>query len=453
MDSVDQPVVTASKSKLARTFAKVMHIRAVASSVHGNQRSKSHEKVKNDVIESDFLKSMQFNICDEEDKMMEKLAMEAFIAKLFASISAVKAAYAELQYAQSPYDPDGIRAADQMVVSELKSLSELKQCFLKKQIEDYSPESSLVLAEIHEQKSIIKTYEVMGKKLDSQVRLKDSEITFLKEKLEEANKETKIIEKRLNSSGQLSVPDNLHFSGLNPCHFITILRQATKSIRNFVRLLSREMESSGWDLDLAASAIVPRVSFWQVNHKCYAFESFVCREMFEGFNAVNFSVSREPLPEGKKLQRLLFDRFKELKSVKPGDYLAWKPKSTFARFCCKKYLRLIHPRMEQSLFGNLDQRSMVKSGEYPETTFFSSFSEMAKRIWLLHCLAFSFDPEASIFQVSRGSRFSDVYMESMSDEAFLSSEGTPETQPRVAFTVMPGFRIGKTVIQAQVYLR
>ncbi|KAJ4977294.1 hypothetical protein NE237_002400 [Protea cynaroides] len=34
---------------------------------------------------------------------------------------------------------------------------------------------------------------------------------------------------------------------------------------------------------------------------------------------------------------------------------------------------------------------------------------MAKRLWLLHSLAFSFEPEASIFQVRRGCRFSEVF--------------------------------------------
>nr|DAD36931.1 TPA_asm: hypothetical protein HUJ06_007572 [Nelumbo nucifera] len=50
-------------------------------------------------------------------------------------------------------------------------------------------------------------------------------------------------------------------------------------------------------------------------------------------------------------------------------------------------------------------------------------------------------------EVSKGSRFSEVYMESVSNDAFLSSNNL-----LVAFTVIPGFKIGKTVIQCQVYL-
>ncbi|KAL3508783.1 hypothetical protein ACH5RR_028184 [Cinchona calisaya] len=454
MDSVDQSSVTPvmRKSRLARTFAKVLHIRAVTGIApeDGIQKIQSSENVKSNVVKTTRLHT--FN--DEDEKKHSRAATEAFVAKLFASSSSVKAAYAQLQFAQSPYDPDGVQSADELVVSELKNVSELKQCYLKKQIDESSPEKTQLLAEIQEQKSLLRTFEIMGKRLDSQLKLKDSEITFLKEKLEEANKENKLIEKRLNSSGQLSsVLDNLHLSSLNPSHFITSLRQTVKSVRSFVRLLISEMESADWDIDAAASSIQPGVVFWKNSHKCYAFESFVCREMFDGFNNPSYSISKESLPDNKKRQRLFFDRFKELKSVKRLDYLAWKPKSTFARFCRAKYLQLIHPKMESSLFGNLDQRNLINAGECPETTFFVTFAEMAKRVWLLHCLAFSFNPEASIFQVNKRSTFSDVYMESVNDEAFLSSDGSPESNPRVAFTVVPGFRIGNnTCIQCQVYL-
>ena len=41
-------------------------------------------------------------------------------------------------------------------------------------------------------------------------------------------------------------------------------------------------------------------------------------------------------------------------------------------------------------------------------------------------------------------------MESVIDEIFLYSK--VESDPQVAFTVVPGFRIGKTVLQCQVYI-
>lgn len=452
MDSVKRSSVTPSKSRLARTFAKVLHIRTATgvAPVDGIHKTKPEEKIKHDYAKE--VKDTQPQPFDEEgEKNQTKAATEAFIAKLFASVSSAKAAYAHLQFAQSPYDAGGIQFADQMVVSELKNLSELKQCYLKKYFDDSSPETTQLLAEIQEQKSLSKTYAIMGKKLDSQLKLKNSEITFLKEKLDEANRENKLLEKRLNSSGQLYVLENLPLSSLSPSHFVTALRSATKSIRNFVRVMISEMESAGWDLDAAATSIEPGVKYWTSTHKCFAFESFVCREMFDGFNYQNFNLC-ESLADDRKRQRVFFDRFMELRSIRPKEYIISKPRSTFGKFCRTKYLRVVHPKMESSLFGNLDQRSLVSSGEYPETSFYDLFAEMAKRVWLVHCLAFSFKPKVSIFQVSKRSRFSEVYMESVNEEAFLASDGSPETEPRVAFTVVPGFKIGGTVIQCQVYL-
>lgn len=449
-----------SSSRLARTFAKVLHLRAVSGIAPDDDNGGKHSKVKRsgEIVKQKYLESLED---EDQSKLRDRAAIETFLAKLFASLSAIKAAYAQLQFAQSPYDPDGIQSADEMVVSELKNLSELKQCYLKKQLYEYSSsphETTQILAEIQEQKSLLKTYEITVKKLDSQLKLKDSEITFLREKLEEIHKENKSLQEmtswRLNASGELAIAD-LRLK--QTTHFISFLRQTVKSVRSFVRLLIREMaKSAEWDLDAAVNSIEPDVVFWKSSHKCYAFESFVCREMFDGFNHPEFSISGESLfisEENKQRQQEFFDRFMELRSVKPMDYLTWKPKSPFANYFRAKYLRLIHPRLEMSLFGNTDQRNLIinaASGEFPEMSmFFITFAEMVKRIWMLHCLAFSFNPQVTIFQVSKRSRFSEVYMESISDEAFMSPAGA---EPGVAFTVVPGFRIGKTAVQCQVYL-
>ncbi|KAF8411081.1 hypothetical protein HHK36_003620 [Tetracentron sinense] len=447
MDSV-KPVVNSNRGRLARTFANVLHFRAATGIVpdDGIRKVKNLEKIR----DGDSVTGHQSE-CFDDEKLRNRASMEALLAKLFASISSFKAAYAELQIAQSPYDVDGIQSADEMVVSELKSLSELKQSYLKKQI-DPSPQVTLLYAEMQEQQCLLKTFEIMGKNLESQIKLKDSEITFLREKLKELDKQKKGFEKRLNPSGSLSILDNLYLSGLNPNHFITVLKCTVKSVQSFVKSIMGGMKSTGWDLDAAASSIQPGVIYRKANHKCFAFESFVCREMFNGFNFPKFSLPNESLPEKKQIRRHFFGKFTEMKSVKPEELLSQSPNSTFGKFCRTKYMNLVHPKMESSFFGNLNQRNLVNSGGYPETTFFASFAEMAKWVWLLHCLAFSFEPEASIFQVKKNCRYSEVYMESVAEEAFLALDGSPETIPPVGFTVMPGFKIGKTVIQSAAVL-
>ncbi|XP_054815917.1 protein GRAVITROPIC IN THE LIGHT 1 [Prosopis cineraria] len=438
MESVKPSSVAPRKSKLARTFAKVLHLRALT----GIAQTEGQKKVKTEANLKDEGNSLCRDM--EAEELQERLAAEALLAKVFASISFVKASYAQLQFAQSPYDPDGIEAADKLVVSELKNLSELKQCYLKKQ-SDPSPDTAILAAELKELQSVNKTFEIMGKKLESQVRLKESEIIFLKEKLEEATKHNRLIEKRLNQSGSLSMLENLHVSGLSSSHFVTVIRHTVRSIRSFVRLIVDEMRSVGWDIDASVNAIHPNIVFWKEDHKCFAIESFVCREMFDSFHFPSFSIPNENPPDRNNQQKLFFEGFNELKLMKAKEFLSEKPRSPFAKFCRIKYLRLVHPKMEYSFFGNLRQRDLLNAGEFPYTSFFTSFAEMAKRVWLLHCLAFSFEPQASIFQVKKGCRFSEVYMECVNDD-----DSSDHTQ--VAFAVVPGFRIGKTIIQCQVYL-
>ncbi|CAA2958935.1 Hypothetical predicted protein [Olea europaea subsp. europaea] len=234
MVSVKRSAVTPSKSRWARTFSKIFHIGDVTAKGSDDQiqETLSDEKMADNPIMNRKLPSD-----DEDEEIRDRAVKEAFLSKLFASLSTVKAAYAQLQFAQSPYDADGIQSADQIIVSELMNLSELKQCYLKNQLNETSPEATQISAEIQEQKSLLRTYEIMSKKLDYQLKLKNSEITFLKEKLAEANRDNKSLEKRLYSSGQLAVPDTIHLSGLSPSHFVAYLRQSIKSVRSFVRLL------------------------------------------------------------------------------------------------------------------------------------------------------------------------------------------------------------------------
>ncbi|KAA8515913.1 hypothetical protein F0562_019092 [Nyssa sinensis] len=70
------------------------------------------------------------------------------------------------------------------------------------------------------------------------------------------------------------------------------------------------------------------------------------------------------------------------------------------------------------------------------------------RYGLLQKLANSFNPVVEIFQVERGVDFSMVYMEDITRKGILPGK----TRPKVGFAVVPGFKIGKTVIQSQVYL-
>ena len=441
-------------NKLARAIQRVISLRTATKTASNNGifMLTSQANAKEDPF-TDETKTHQANGKHEDTKTRKRAVMEALIARLFAGVTTIKAAYAGLQMAQQPYDNEAIQAADQAVVDELIAISELKRSFLKKEL-NLSPQVTLMLAEVQEQQSLMKTYEITIQKLEALVDAKDSDISSLKKELDESISFNKSLEKKLRSSGSLSMFENIHISVLNPTHFIHFLQHTLRSIRSFTKLMIREMESAHWDLEVAVKSIHPDAVFAKPSHQCYAFESFVCIKMFEGFNYPNFTLPSEPLE--KKHQHLYFDNFKKLKSLNPKQYLAQNPNSSFARFLKSKYLQVVHAKMECSFFGNLNHRKLLNTGGVPDSAFFMAFAEMTKRLWSLHCLALSFEEDVTVFQVKKNTRFSEVYMECEAEQvASTSGEEATDSDSgelSVGFTVVPGFMIGKTVIQSKVYL-
>lgn len=391
----------------------------------------------------------------EEAMNQNPEALEALVSKIFANISSLKSAYIELQAAHTPYDPDKIQAADKHVISELKNLSELKHFYRENNPKPacISPQDSRLAAEIQEQQSLLKTYEVMVKKFQSEIQNKDSEIHQLQQHIEDANQKRVKLEKNLKLRGlstkesEGSGDENGFFPvDLTPDLFTQAVEAAYKAIHDFSKPLINMMKAAGWDLDAAANSIEPNVVYAKRAHKKYAFESHICQRMFTGFQQEDFSVKSENLIVNKES---FFHQFLALREIDPLDVLGQNPDSNFGKFCRSKYLAVLHPKMEASFFGNLDQRNFVMGGGHPRTPFYQAFLKLAKSIWLLHRLAYSFEPNVKVFQVNKGSEFSEVYMESVIKNLIIDEN---DQKPTVGLMVMPGFWIGGSVIQSRVYL-
>lgn len=391
----------------------------------------------------------------EESTNQNPEAVEALVSKLFANISSLKSAYIELQAAHTPYDADKIQDADKLVISELKNLSELKHFYRENNPKPLciSPQDSRLAAEIQEQQSLLKTYEVMVKKFQSEIRNKDSDILQLQKQIEEANQKKIKLEKNLRLRGlsskesESSGDENGFLSvGPTPDLFTAAVETAFKAIHDFSKPLINMMKAAGWDLDAAADSIEPDVVYAKRPHKKYAFESHICQRMFSGFQQESFSLKTDNLVVSEDG---FFREFLSLREMDPLDVLGQKPDSNFGKFCRSKYLIVVHPKMEASFFGNLDQRNYVMGGGHPRTPFYQAFLKLAKSIWLLHRLAYSFDPSVKVFQVKKGTEFSEVYMESVVKNLIMDEN---DEKPKVGLMVMPGFWVGGSVIQSRVYL-
>lgn len=390
-------------------------------------------------------------------------AADSLLANLFAGVSAVKAAYAQLQLAQFPYDAEAIQSADAAVVAELTRLSDTKRRFLKDPAgaaRDAAAAGNTALsAHAEEQRHLLKTYQITARKLEAELRAKDAELDRTKGSLDAELRAERAMEVRLHPGRTLASLDELHVSGLNPTHFLTALRHAVKSIRSFSKSMLTSMQAAGWDLAAAAAAVHPGVPLRRAGDAKFVFESYVAMKMFANFHRRDFNFSF--LDERELYERRrFFEEFTELKAAPASVFLdvrnaRW---SGFGKFLRAKYLSLVHARMETAFFGRQEQRGIVSAGPgFPESSWFAEFAEMARRVWLLHCLFYAFDggdeeDGASIFQVRTGARFAEVYMESVNDGRTEDAFCTAAEERTVGFTVVPGFRVGRTVIQCRVYL-
>ncbi|XP_020082441.1 uncharacterized protein LOC109706049, partial [Ananas comosus] len=385
---------------------------------------------------------------------------ESLIAELFAIVSAIKASYAELQLAQNPFDPASIHSADLAIVAELRRASDLKYSYLADPDPDPNPNPnpSPLLSLLREQRNLLRTYEVTSKQLESDLDSLDSRLRALRSDLSDLAHANRALESRLR--GQPRSLAGLHLSGLDPTHLLAALRGAVSAVKSFVRLMARRMERAAppWDLDAAARSAHPAAAaaLRHPRHRSFAFVSYVCHRMFSDFHHRDFNL--KPLAERRAWDRRRFFReFSHVRSATARQVLdgGLVGSPGFDQFRRAKYASVVGPKMEAALFSS--SAAAAAAGGSPETEWAVGFAEVAIRVWALHCLFYSFGEEMgpAIFQVRRGSRFSHVYMENVERDhgpvgvGIGGPGGGPAT---VAFTVVPGFRVGKTIIQCRVYL-
>ncbi|KAL7121117.1 hypothetical protein ACP275_02G162800 [Erythranthe tilingii] len=380
------------------------------------------------------------------------------IPSLFATLSSFEASYLQFQAAHVPeIDQNSLEAADKLIVSILQKLIEMKN--LCKDSKGRSlglncdfdfPAGSFLEFQVQENQSKLRILETVVNTLQSQMDVKDDESTDLRKKLD------KIRVSNTNLCRKLGLKEGNLGSGLEVLLTIRVfeamLGDSLHSLRCFVKLLIDLMRRAGWDLEEAANSVHPQVNYAKKGHFRYAFLSYICLGMCQNFDKPHFGLhdSEATLNENGTIENNngYLRQLIEHVASNPMEILSKNSKCEFSQFCEKKYEELIHPTMESSIFSGLDRKEKVLDSWKSLTVFYESFVRMASSIWLLHKLAYSFNPTVEIFQVEKGVEFSIVYMEDV-----LRKPSFPrKTRPRVGFTVVPGFRIGKTIIQSQVYL-
>ncbi|KAM7256256.1 hypothetical protein ACFE04_011997 [Oxalis oulophora] len=423
---------SSNASHLISKFTKVCKLRSIGV-FHENQVQHSNNNLpcylsKNSCpVSEDSSCVTEDNECDGEKAQHQHVGEDSVILKLFDTISALKLAYIQLQSAHIPYNPEKISDADKLVIAELETLCNLEKVCKERQ----SKISKVYSSHLELLKSEIDVVERILEKLKIDSKAKQSKISDLRERILNLDLENG---KFVQAMKEENLKRRKEFVW-NVNTFDDTFTRASKYIHEFAKPFINLMKASDWDLDMAANSVENAVIYSKRCHKKYAFEAYIARRMFHGMLLKSCNVD----------DVMRFDD--------PIDALIQNPNSSFAEFCREKYLLVVHPTMEASFFGNLDQRMLVSSGKHPRTPFYSIFAKMAKWIWILQGIATLIDPNAKLFFVKRGCTFSSVCMQPVEEDSgveFMSGE--VNLSRNVQFMVTPGFKIGETLLKARVYL-
>ncbi|KAI7726606.1 hypothetical protein M8C21_025180 [Ambrosia artemisiifolia] len=402
-------------------------------------------------------------------KSERETEMETIITEVFETVSFMKKAYVSLQQAHCPWDADKMRVADVAVVGELKKLGVLRERFRRRVVRGGG---RVVVGGGVTVREVVAPYEAAMEEMKREVKNKEVEIENLKEKLNKVNivggngngggRKSRSYShhqsrKKANSSSQLQVSPSPM-----PEHFESCISSVKEGSKSFTSLLLSLMKSAHWDIAATVRSIEASTatttatstsadSIVGPNHAKYALESYVNRKIFQGFDHETFYMdgSLSSLLNPNQFRTECFTQYRDMKAMDPIELLGILPTCPFGKFCSKKYISIVHPKMEESLFGDLEQRRQVLAGNHPRTRFYGEFLVLAKAVWLLHLLAFSFDPPPSSFEGSRGAEFNPRYMESV----VRFPGGRVAAGHVVGFPVSPGFKLGDgSVVKARVYV-
>ncbi|KAL5978611.1 hypothetical protein ACLOJK_029728 [Asimina triloba] len=115
--------------------------------------------------------------------------------------------------------------------------------------------------------------------------------------------------------------------------FDSMLQDACRATHGFTKLLVDLMKDAGWDLGLATNSVYPDIEYAKRGHKRYAFLSYVCLAMFEGFDSATFGLCGNEFAGDLNIQRKKFlKEFVEHGSIDAMELLSRNPDCNFARF-------------------------------------------------------------------------------------------------------------------------
>ena len=223
--------------------------------------------------------------------------------------------------------------------------------------------------------------------------------------------------------------------------FLQIVSEARLSVKQFCKTLVNQIEEDDSDLMENLNVIVHphqvTISNKYSKGVLYHLESLINQTLYEDFENCVFQKNGSPKvldPQQDRLEN--FSSFVALRSLSWNEVLRKGTKyysEDFSRFC------------DQKMSGIVSVLNW--SRPWPEQLL-QSFFVSSKCIWLLHLLAFSFNPPLTILRVDEDRNFDPLYMEDV-----LLDRQRAQTPAKVKIMVMPGFYVQDRVLRCKVLCR
>ncbi|MBA0807110.1 hypothetical protein Gohar_022934 [Gossypium harknessii] len=288
------------------------------------------------------------------------------------------------------------------------------------------------LGELKQKLEYLEMYcEELKKALRQATQTKDSQIN---EKLGNYPRKGKGIDG--NEENLMPVSEEVMAEG-----FLQIVSEARLSVKQFCKTLIGQIEETDNTLMENLNSLL-RPYKLSLNSKyskavSYHLEAIINQSFYQDFENCVFQKNGSPkLLDPQQNRQAQFSSFVGLRNLSWNEVLRTGTKcysEEFSKFCDQKMSLIIS--------------TLNWTRPWPQQLL-QAFFVAAKCIWLLHLLAFSFNPPLGILRVEENTTFDPHYMEDM-----LMERQKSHGPNRVKIMVMPGFYVQGRVLKCKVICR
>ncbi|KAK7312419.1 hypothetical protein VNO77_36262 [Canavalia gladiata] len=331
------------------------------------------------------------------------------------------------------------RAESEDVSQVLKDLGIMSIETLKRELVEANENRDVALMEVSEMRSslgelkqkleYLESYcEELKKALRQAMKAKDSQLSEQLSSLPQRGKS-------FDGNGENSMPvsEEVMVEG-----FLQIVSESRLSVKQFCKTLINHIEETDHSLTDNLNLLLQPYKL-SLNSKyskavLYHFEAFINQSLYQDFeNCVFQKNGCSKFLDRQQDRQAQFSSFVALRNLSWNEVLRKGTKyysEEFSKFCDQKMSCIT--------------TSLNWARPWPEQLL-QAFFVAAKCMWLLHLLAFSFNPPLGILRVEENRTFDPHYMEDMCPR----SQGPS----RVKIMVMPGFYVQDRVLRCKVLCR